>query len=249
MNKQIQNIINDFKPISLEEIDSVALMKRIDTKFVIHEKQLLEVLDVLSDSYEVLEINENRIMHYSSLYFDTKFFKFYHDHHNGKVNRTKIRMRKYVDSNLCFLEIKQKDGKGNTKKSRMVVDDFETTLSADSKKFISNITCQNFTLKATIWNKFRRITLVNKMVGERLTIDLDLSYENQNSNKEFRDLVIVEVKQTRINRNSPVIHAFKKTGITPYRMSKYCIGMISLYEKLKYNNFKRKQLKINNVIA
>jgi hypothetical protein len=42
------------------------------------------------------------------LYFDTDSKRFYHDHHNGKVKRTKIRMRNYVESNLTFLEIKKK---------------------------------------------------------------------------------------------------------------------------------------------
>lgn len=249
MNKEIQNMINDFSSISLAEMDGVSLMKRTDTKFVIHEKNLLEILNVIGDSYKVLEINENRIMTYSSLYFDTASCKFYNDHHNGKVNRTKVRIRKYVDSNLCFLEIKQKDGKGNTEKSRVEINDFETTLSESSKDFISNTTNQDFKLRPIIWNRFRRITLVNNKVKERLTIDLNLSFKNDISKKIFRDLVVVEVKQTRINRNSPVIQALKNTGITPYRMSKYCIGMISLYKHLKYNNFKRKQLKINSVIA
>ena len=230
-------------------MDSVSLMKRTDTKFIIHERQLLQVLDDISDSYRVLEINEKRIMTYSSLYFDTGSYKFYNDHHNGRVNRTKIRIRKYVDLNSCFLEIKQKDGKGNTAKSRIEIDDFETALSENSKEFISNTTNEDFALKPSIWNTFNRITLVNTKAVERLTIDLNLSFKNDTSKKEFRDLVIVEVKQSRINRNSPIIQALKNSGITPYRMSKYCIGMISLYKQLKYNNFKRKQLKINSVIA
>lgn len=249
MNKKIQNIIYGFTPISLEETDGVSLMKRTDTKFVIHEKQLLEVLNVLGDSYKVLEINEKRIMRYSSLYFDTESCKFYNDHHNGKVNRTKIRIRKYVDSNLCFLEVKQKNGKGDTEKSRMEIDDFETNLSTTSQEFISSVTHQHFALKPIIWNKFKRITLVNKKAGERLTIDLNLLFKNDESKKKFRDLVIVEVKQTRINRNSPVIQVLKESGITPYRISKYCIGIISLYKQVKYNNFKRKQLKINSILA
>ncbi len=65
-------------------MDGVSLMKRTDTKFVIHQKQLIDVLETIKDQYRVLEINGNRILTYSSLYFDTEDKDFYHNHHNGK---------------------------------------------------------------------------------------------------------------------------------------------------------------------
>ena len=47
-------------------------------------------------------------MKYSTLYFDTNDKILYKHHHNKKGNRHKIRMRKYIDSNICFLEIKKR---------------------------------------------------------------------------------------------------------------------------------------------
>ena len=87
-------------------------MKRTDTKFVVSKKMLPVLLETLKEKYRVLEIDNNRVMTYNSLYFDTKDQKFYREHHNGKINRLKVRMRKYVESELFFLEIKQKDHKG-----------------------------------------------------------------------------------------------------------------------------------------
>ncbi|WP_396603344.1 polyphosphate polymerase domain-containing protein [Algibacter sp. R77976] len=249
MNQNIPNIVERLASISLKEMEGVSLMKRTDTKFVIQENQLISVLEAIKDQYKVLEINNDRIMTYSSLYFDTASCKFYNDHHNGKVNRTKIRMRKYVESDACFLEIKQKDGKGNTNKSRVAIKDFETSLSEESLDFINKTTEESFDLKPIIWNKFNRITLVNKFAKERLTIDLNLSFKNEKAKKSYDNLVIVEVKQERSDRTSAVIKSLKSNGITPYRISKYCIGMMSLYKNLKYNNFKIKQLKINSIIA
>ena len=106
MLENIENIINKYSPISLEEMNSVALMKRTDTKFVINKSQLSIILNNLDVHYRILQIKEDRLMSYSSLYFDTTENKFYNDHHNGKNYRTKIRQRKYVESDLCFLEIK-----------------------------------------------------------------------------------------------------------------------------------------------
>jgi len=249
MKKQLSHIINNLESISFKEMDSVSLMKRTDTKFVIHEKQLVDVLETIKDQYQVLKINENRMMTYSSLYFDTQDKKFYNDHHNGKINRTKVRMRKYVESDSCFLEIKQKDGKGKTTKSRIQIKDFETNLSKDLIDFISKTTSEKLELKPIIWNKFNRITLVNIQEKERLTIDLNLCYKMDKYEKDYSNLVIIEVKQERFNRVSPIVKALKSNYINPYSISKYCIGMTRIYPQLKYNRFKKKLIKINKISA
>ena len=249
MINTIEPIINQFSSISLKEMNSVSLMKRTDTKFVINKYQLVIVLESIKNNYKVLEIDANRIMSYSSLYFDTLENKFYNDHHNGKKNRTKIRQRKYVESDLCFLEIKQKNGKGETNKSRIQVNDFEKDLTNISKEFIANTTNKEYNLVPSLWNGFNRITLVNLASKERVTIDLNLSYNINDVKKEFENLVIIEVKQERFNRKSEIVKSLKSIRQNPYSISKYCIGMISLYNDLKYNLFKKKLIKINNTIA
>lgn len=249
ISNNLKTEIQNFYPISLEEMDDVKLMKRTDTKFVIHEKDLVSVLKSVEENYSVVEINGNRITTYSSLYFDTPEHKFYKDHHNGKNNRTKIRIRKYVESNICFLEIKQKDGKGNTTKTRTSIPDFEPDLLKKSKAFIQETTQENFDLEPIIWNKFNRVTLVNKTDKERLTIDLNLSFKKNGVFKIYNNLVIIELKQERFNRNSPIVQELKSKQINPYSISKYCIGMISIYDDLKYNRFKEKIIKINKIIA
>ncbi|MEO9569827.1 MAG: polyphosphate polymerase domain-containing protein [Polaribacter sp.] len=249
MLKKIEPIINQFFPISLKEMNSVALMKRTDTKFVINKSQLILILENIKEDYKVLQINDDRIMSYSSLYFDTHENKFYNDHHNGKNNRTKIRQRKYIESNLCFLEIKQKNGKGETNKTRIQVKDFETDLTTSSKDFISNTINVAYDLSPSLWNGFNRITLVNLKNKERVTIDLNLSYNINDKEKGFENLVIIEVKQERFNRKSEIVKSLKSIRQNPYSISKYCIGMISLYNDLKYNVFKKKLIKINNTIA
>jgi hypothetical protein len=249
MKKQLVPIINNLEPISLKEMNSVSLMKRTDTKFIIHQKKLIKVLEIIKDNYKILEIDKNRMMTYASLYFDTENKKFYNDHHNGKINRAKVRMRKYIESDICFLEIKQKDGKGKTTKSRIQIKDFETNLSKNSIDFISKTTSEKLELKPIIWNKFNRITLVSTITKERITIDLNLCYKLNTLKKDYSNLVIIEVKQERFNRTSAVVKALKNNFINPYSISKYCIGMTHIYPQLKYNRFKRKLIKINNLTA
>lgn len=42
---------------------------------------------------------------------------FYHDHHNGKLNRFKIRQREYMDTKTSFLEVKFKNNQRRTQHS------------------------------------------------------------------------------------------------------------------------------------
>lgn len=249
MDNTLIDTVNKFKPISLDEMNSVALMKRTDTKFVININSLPIVLNTLLETYQVLEIKGRRIMNYSSLYLDTNDFKFYLDHHNGRVNRTKIRQRKYVDSDLTFLEIKKKNGKGETNKFRIEIDDFETELSEKSKEFITKITAQDHNLQTSLWNSFNRITLVNLKDNERVTIDLNLTYTVDDKEKKYSNIVVVELKQSRFDRKSLVVKALKDIGHNPYSISKYCIGVANLYQNLKQNTFKSKLLKINKISA
>ncbi|WP_298496755.1 polyphosphate polymerase domain-containing protein [uncultured Algibacter sp.] len=249
MQYDIKHIISKFSSISLDEMNSVALMKRTDVKFVINTTQLVSVLKILDNHYKVLEIENERVMSYSSLYFDTPDKKFYNDHHNGKNNRTKVRQRKYIESNLCFLEVKQKNGKGETNKKRIPVSDFELNLSKDSNAFVSQTTTKKYDLSPSLWNAFNRVTLVNIKNKERVTIDLNLTYKIKDTQKSYDNLVVIEVKQERFNRSSEIVKALKSLQQNPYSISKYCLGMISLYNELKYNVFKKKLIKINKIIA
>ena len=245
----MKNIINTFQPISLKEMKSVALLKRIDTKFIFHKKDLIPVLEEIKNDYKVLEIKKNRVMTYQTLYFDTETKKFYHDHHNGKTIREKVRIRKYVESNRCFLEVKQKDVKGKMNKSRIAIPYFETDLPGTAADFIKQTTFQDYDLIPTVGNKFNRVTLVNNTDKERVTIDVNLIVKKNESEKCFENLVIIEAKQERFIRNSPIVKTLKTYRIHPFRISKYCIGMISLCSDLKYNEFKIKLLKISKIGA
>lgn len=249
MNSPIIPYLNNFNSISLSEMNEVALMKRVDTKFILDEFELVSVLESIKQNYSILEVNQLRFMTYNSLYFDTSTMQFYLDHHNGKLTRTKIRMRNYVESELSFLEIKQKDSKGNTNKSRMRIQQIEPSINLNIAQYIERKTKQRFDLSPHLWNQFNRFTLVNKTAKERVTIDLNIQFKIGDQQTEFKRLAVIEVKQEQFNRQSHIISELKKRRIHPNGFSKYCIGMISLNPDLKYNSFKKKILTINKIIA
>lgn len=248
--KEITNeITSKFESISLSEMAKVALLKRTDTKFILPESLLPEILLSLQHDYKLLQIKGRRIMNYRSMYFDTQNNQFYHEHHNGKIKRTKIRIREYVDSDLYFLEVKLKDGKSRTNKFRIPIPNFEEQLDDTHTAFIQNVTGKDYELSTRLWNDFQRMTLVNMKTKERATIDTNLSYSMNQKDKTVPNLVIIELKQARFDRTSILAQTLKKYSIMPTGFSKYCIGMILLYDKLKFNAFKPKLLKLKKITA
>lgn len=230
-----------FNPISLNQMDSVSLMKRTDTKFIATIAQLNNVLNQVKNDYSILEIDGQRKMEYASNYFDTKDLDFYHDHHNGKSDRLKIRTRKYVASNLSFLEIKQKDSQGRTVKSRKRIGEYDQLSKDELKSYVNEVTGLQLDLNQTITNEFYRFTLVNTELKERITVDVSLGFNSLSFDDK---LVIIELKQEKLRRSSPFFKALKAEKIYPMGISKYCIGMAVHNPKLKQNIFKPKLRKI-----
>jgi hypothetical protein len=248
MNKLTEKVIFDYQPITLEEMDSVKLMNRIDTKFVLNRSLLPSVLNKISNNYKVLEIDHQRLFPYESLYYDTNSDFMYMAHHNGKMNRYKIRYRKYVLSNLCFLEIKYKIKGTRTLKFRTKIDDIETTLSGKAKSYIQkNTPFQDSLLVPKIYTNFSRITLVNKELSERVTIDLDLNFKQNGSEILLNNICIIEIKRDTSSGNTVLLDTLNNLRATNQGFSKYCIGRAMLEKELKTNNFKERILTINKI--
>lgn len=230
-------------------MDSVQLLNRVDTKYVLSRSQFIDVLDQLAPHYRILEIGGLRTARYKSLYFDTNELDHYMHHHNGHPNRYKVRIRRYIDSDLCFLEIKHKN-KGRTDKKRIKIPDFELDLSDSSIEFISQILPETKELKPSLWNSFNRITLVNQELKERVTFDIGLHFKediHSENDLGYDDIVIAEIKQERENRKSPIMKVLRAHQIRKAKVSKYCIGMGLTNPDIKKNRFKQKFLLLDKI--
>jgi hypothetical protein len=232
-----KEILKDFTPLSLAEMDQVKLMDRVDSKFVIAFSQLAPLLNSIAEQYRVLTINNTRVFSYRTDYFDTPDFDMFSDHHNGKLNRFKIRQREYVESNIRFLEIKFKSNKG-----RVIKDRIERTQEdqQDFSTFVHKYTPYNpQDLTITVINRFNRFTLVDQEMKERVTVDFNLSFSDTIQEVGLNGLVIIEVKQNKSSRNSHIYNALKEGHVRPESFSKYCLGVSMLNRHNKFNNFKK----------
>ena len=252
----IDTIIRSFEPISLAQMESVKLMNRIDTKFVVPLAVLPAILQAAEADYYAQQIDGKRIATYDTMYYDTDSLDMYVRHHDRQLVRQKIRVRQYVDSHLTFLEIKRKNNKGRTNKKRIVVPGFDITADTPSvlkhkKKEDEAVTVESFIdsksryewsqISPHLWTKFHRITLVNKAKTERLTIDMDLVWENVVSGeaKTYPELVIIELKRDG-NVPSHMTDIMLAHRIHPFKISKYCIGTALTTPGIKTNRFKKK---------
>lgn len=245
-----------FAPITLREMKKVKLMNRIDTKYVIAARRLTEILADLSADYRIqVQDGDVKIAPYSTLYFDTPQTDFYLMHHNRRAARQKIRIRSYDNSQQHFLEIKNKNNKGRTAKVRTAIPEVPPengtkTLNREALDYIITQGCRVDASQLLPWleNHFKRITLVNNLMTERLTIDVELKIENRQTGlkADLGDFVIIELKRDG-NLPSKAASVLFKHRIRKCGFSKYCIGMLMTTPGLKSNRFKEKIRRLEKI--
>ncbi|GAB4201950.1 MAG: polyphosphate polymerase domain-containing protein [Bacteroidia bacterium] len=239
MNDELKKILHTLQPISLQEMESVSLMNRVDSKYVFNIGQLPDLLNDIASYYKILEINNIRNHLYDSLYFDTPDYQMYYRHLYNRLNRYKIRFRKYVNSNgLTFLEIKFKDNKEKTHKKRKQYKDITTHLPDELSDFLIKQTPYSVgKILPTLKIQYYRMTLVSHHFNERVTIDTQLQFDNFEKQFQLNNIVIAEVKRNSYAEHTEFMKLIKKHRIREGGLSKYCTGMAFTNEYLKKNNF------------
>jgi hypothetical protein len=239
--------LNKFESVTLKQLDSVKLQNRMDTKYILSKAQLVLLLEGIKDDQFVLEIDNNRVFNYKTIYFDTPDFQFYRDHHNGCMNRIKVRSREYVESKLSFYEIKRKLFGTRTDKQRKIIPAIYDEVPLADYNLIQYKRLNNKPIEKKLSNNFKRITLTNKKFTERITIDLEIEFDNGKKQIHLPELVVIEVKQGKTDVFSNTIQMLKKLRVHESSFSKYVIGVSLLEENIKHNNFKPILLKLNKI--
>ena len=246
----IAPILAGYSPITLAKMERVRLMNRVDTKFITSTSKLPELLNCLQAGYLMQEINGSRLNAYHTLYLDTVDRAMYLTHHNGRRTREKIRVRSYFDSQSVFLEVKNKNNKGRTKKKRFELPEMTAYKQQNAVAFLETYAkYPPEELHPQLEIEFHRITLVNSKKTERLTIDMNLAFRNpaaDGAKKQLDELVIIELKQ----QGQMASHAkslLSELHIRPVSVSKYCLGTMLTVPDIKNNLFKEKMIQINKI--
>ena len=253
MCSKIDNILKTFAPITLEQIQEIRLMDRLDYKHVAPVSILPSLLEEISSSFLVQTNNDVRISSYATQYFDTPELNCFLMHQNGKLNRQKIRIRSYADSDLAFLEVKNKNNKGRKRKIRVKINTPRIKSIAElngEQKFLNEHSLfAPDLLMPVMENSFKRITLINRRKTERITIDTQISFLNYatNNKKTLDNVMAIELKQNG-REYSDFKAVLEQLRIRPVSFSKYCTGMVMTNPDVKYNRFKKRLRRINKLV-
>ncbi|MBR5822438.1 MAG: polyphosphate polymerase domain-containing protein [Alistipes sp.] len=232
--------------ITLEEMCAVKLMNRIDTKYVASETMVMELLcETAKYGYRVQVHGGVIAARYDTRYFDTESRDMYIVHHNRHLARQKIRTRHYEDGSATYLEVKDKNNRGRTKKRRIEIpiDNLMGFVgNSEALSFIEPLAQYNIkSLTPAIATRFVRITIVNPELTERITIDLDLEFTDLRSGTvgKIEGMSIIEIKQDG-NTRSKAKEILNTLRVKPMRVSKYCLGTALTVDGIKRNRMVEK---------
>lgn len=234
-----------FAPIDLAALNAKAdMLQRLDNKYVVTAAALAQALPQLATHFDILQIDGRRDFTYQTCYFDDARLGNYFDQLRGRRKRCKVRMRRYLEANLCFVEIKLKGKRGITDKKRLAcdpahyghLDDAAEAFIARSWNELYGSTFEQ-QLDAVLEMRYRRLTLVAKQGGERMTIDYALNfYVGDNVRQAATDVCLLETKSA--NANGIADKILRQVHLHPTGgCSKYCMAMAATGQVSRYNKF------------
>lgn len=240
LNPSLDVILSKFRHIDISDISHATLQNRKESKYLLTTHQALDLLKHLPETYHIFEVDGKQVQTYKTTYFDSPEFQLYLAHHNGRKPRYKVRTRSYIDSDLTFLEVKEKKNTGRTIKHRLQIEELVIRLGSDIREFLSS--CFPFDYaeyKPVLINEYRRITLVSTIHPERITLDIDLTFHSGSIDILLPNIVIAEIKRSSDHIRSPALDYLNTIRLRPRGFSKYCIGISLLYgDFVKHNNFR-----------
>jgi hypothetical protein len=252
MDPMIAETLSRFAPISLDQLNAkAAMLERLDNKYIIPAARLAPALHTFADLFDVLDIADKRAFAYATRYFDDPAQRGYHDHHQGRRKRCKVRVRFYVDAGFSYLEVKLKDIRDVTVKKRLKVPNDLPSLDDTCMAFVDQCYRDQYgerfgrPLSPQIGMRYERITLVAKEGGERMTIDTTMGFWSGRATCTVPpDMFIVETKSARGNGIADKILRGMHLHPTS-RCSKYCVAMAALGEVTRVNRFLPALRKLN----
>lgn len=236
------SVIDSLPPIGLDDLESEAeLSERRDRKYLVDPHDLGRIVSGAGSGLRVLDIESARCFRYESIYFDTPELACYMAAAHRRPRRFKVRVRSYLDSELCRLEVKarRRDGQTSKQRSTLAFADRESLDSAARNFLIrAGVTLDPLELQPVSKVRYNRTTLLDTESNSRITIDTDLSAVVPTGEAvRAHGFVVVETKS--IGHATAFDHSLWARGYRPTSMSKYCTLLAALYPSLPANHWNR----------
>ncbi|MBM2613975.1 polyphosphate polymerase domain-containing protein [Actinoplanes sp. LDG1-06] len=223
-------MIGHLDAITLAELMATAeLQTRVDRKYVLPLTALDGLITRLDPRSRVLEIDGRRTFRYRSVYFDTADLISFRQTVHRRRRRFKVRTRTYVDSALCWLEVKTEGQRGGTVKDRLPYAESDHRTVEPGRPFLDNVLGDRSApdLAPTLVTSYRRTTVHQPAGNSRVTIDIDLSWTDaEGRTLHLPHLAVVETKTSAAA--SPADRLLWAGGYRPTALSKYATGLAAL---------------------
>lgn len=232
---------------SLPRIDLDALaasasrMTRHDRKYVVPTAEAIALVESLAPGTRVLEIDHLTDLRYESTYFDTPELRSFHEAAWRRPRRFKVRTRAYIDTGRCTIELKLRDPRGGTTKSRLDHDlDQRRRLDVVAREFVATsplVAGDAARLEPVLRTVYRRSTLLLDGV-DRLTLDRDVGAVSDDG----RCLSLVGMAVIETKTGGPPSSADRvlwRMGYRPMPLSKYGTSLAVLRPDLPSNRWTR----------
>lgn len=221
-------------PISLDELNALAaLQTRTDRKYLVPLSELA-LIDGVDPDLRILEIDGEQSFGYTSQYLDTPTLDAFTLHAHGRQRRFKVRTRTY-SSGEQFLEVKTKNGRGETVKDRLALADASrSALARFAPATVRMRTGHELaTLQPTLDVTYTRTTYLLPSSNARATVDTDLTWHDVTGEQSVTlpGWAIIETKTT--GRPCELDHRLWRAGYRPTRMSKYTCGLALVSDELQ----------------
>ncbi|MEV6301339.1 polyphosphate polymerase domain-containing protein [Actinoplanes sp. NPDC051861] len=226
--------------IDLAELTAkAALQMRVDRKYVLPVDAARSVLGRLDPTTRVLEIDGRRLFRYRSVYFDTPDLVSFRLTAHRRRRRFKIRTRTYLDSALCWLEVKTEGYRGGTVKDRLPYASCHADTVGPGRWFVDDILGEGaLVLAPTLVTHYLRTTLYQPAGDSRATVDTSLTWTGVDGRViSLPGMAVIETKTG--SAVSPVDRLLWSCGHRPVSISKYATGMAALNPDLPATPWRR----------
>lgn len=241
MSNPLDKAVADLETVSLVDLNAAAaLQTRKDRKYIVPIATLPSILR--SDGLRVLSIDDKQTFRYESVYFDTPSLVTYRAAAQRRRHRFKVRTRSYLDSGMCWLEVKTRNRRGLNNKARLQYDIVHRAkLTPAGIAFVSSfdrIVPVSGRLRPVITTRYNRTTLLDQETDSRVTIDTNVEWETPDGARTGLDgLAIVETKTD----GPPCVidHRLWRAHYRPTKVSKFGTGLAALSPGLPANKWNR----------
>ncbi|MGB7981353.1 MAG: polyphosphate polymerase domain-containing protein [Candidatus Nanopelagicales bacterium] len=234
--------LGELPGIDLDSLSQrAALMTRRDRKYLVDRDLLPDLVAGLHERAEVLQIDGRRQFGYESCYFDTPTLTSYTLAARRRPRRFKVRTRSYLDSGGRWLEVKVRDGRGRTRKSRIAWPPGAGSagLGEAGAAFVTEQLAGTVAqpgpvvaaLAATLTTQYLRTTLYLPADRARVTLDDRMSaWDRRGGEVVATGLAIVETKGA--GPSCAADRLLWSLGQRPIRVSKYATSLAWLHPGL-----------------